>query len=169
MAPIEIRVEAISDFPEIRKITEMAFKGMPFTAGDEPDVIERLRAAGALTLSLVATGGGRILGHVAFSPVKSESGDKHWFALGPVAVAPEFQRQGIGSLLIRTGLNQLEIDGATGCILTGNPNYYSRFGFQLAPEFCPDGEPAEYFQIKRFTQHPISGKFAFHEAFYGAA
>lgn len=169
MTTIMIRVEDSSDFQEIRKITEMAFKEMPFSDGDEEDVIERLREASALALSLVAIGEDRILGHVAFSPVKSKSGSDLWFALGPVSVAPKYQRQGIGSKLIREGLDQLEANGAAGCILTGNPNYYSRFGFQLAPNFCPDGEPEEYFQIKQFIDKPITEKFAFHEAFYGAA
>ncbi len=166
---MKIRCEGSSDVQEIRHLTEMAFKEMPFADGDEQDVIERLREANALSLSLVATGGDRILGHVAFSPVKLESGDSLWFALGPASVSPNCQRQGIGSRLICTGLEQLEASGAAGCILTGDPNYYSRFGFQLAPNLCPDREPAEYFQIKQFREDPISEKFAFHEAFYGTA
>jgi putative acetyltransferase len=166
---VKIRAEISSDVHEIREITELAFKEMPFSEGDEPNVIERLREAGALSLSLVAIREGRVLGHVAFSPVKLESGGNFWFALGPVSVTPKFQNQGIGSKLIRTGLDQLEATGAIGCILTGNPDYYRRFGFQLAPKLCPDREPAEYFQIKQFTEKSIHEKFAFHEAFYGAA
>ena len=88
MGAIKIRFEGSSDVQEIRHLTEMAFKEMPFADGDEQDVIERLREANALSLSLVATGGDRILGHVAFSPVKLESGDNLWFALGPASVAP---------------------------------------------------------------------------------
>ena len=57
--------------------------------------------------------------------------------------------------------------GALGCILTGDPNYYDRFGFQVNPENSPDSEPAEFFQLKLLEGNQPKGKFSFHEAFYG--
>jgi len=161
-----IRNEVPSDISEIRRITELAFRGMPYAAGNEQDVIDRLRSAIALTLSIVATEAGNVVGHIAFSPATLNSKRVGWFALGPVSVVPERQGQGIGSKLILSGLKLLESDGAAGCILTGNPNYYSRFGFLAAPNLCPAGEPAASFMMKNFKPVSVEGSFAFHGAFY---
>jgi putative acetyltransferase len=72
-----------------------------------------------------------------------------WYALGPVAVAPELQRRGIGSRLIRTCLDWLQrpTQNAAGCILVGNPEYYRRFGFLPFPALAPSNVPAQFFQI----------------------
>jgi len=169
---IEIRDEQSEDASEIRRITELAFRGKPYAGGDEQDVIDRLRKAHALTLSLVATDGenahgDRIIGHAAFSPAVLNSGTNPWYALGPISVTPEAQSQRIGSQLINIGLERLAHEGALGCILTGNPEYYRRFGFVVSPMHCPKGEPSEYFMVKQFTKTPLVGKFAFHGAFYG--
>ncbi|MFT4519212.1 MAG: putative acetyltransferase [Halioglobus sp.] len=169
MTSFEVRDEKSSDIEDIRRITELAFKGKPHAAGDEQLVNDRLRAAGGLSLSPVATDGDRLLGHAAFSPATLGSASSHWFALGPVSVIPSLQGQGIGSRPIQTGLDLTASDGAHGCILTGDPNYYSRFGFVPAPAHCPECEPAEYFMVKKFTPDSLSEKFAFHSAFYGDA
>ena len=163
---INIRCELPSDIPEIRRITELAFREMSYAAGDEQDVIDRLRSSNALSLSLVAAEENRVIGHAAFSPVTLNSEIAPWFALGPVSVTPEGQGQGIGSKLIRSGLEQLQSTDALGCILTGNPDYYRRFGFNVCAEYCPDGEPEEYFMVKKFKRTLITGLFAFHPAFY---
>ncbi len=163
---INIRSELPDDIPEIRRVTELAFRKMHYAAGDEQDVIDRLRSANALSLSLVAMEGNQLLGHAAFSPVTLNSEVAPWLALGPVSVIPERQGQGIGSKLIRSGLEQLLDTDALGCILTGNPDYYRRFGFKLCSEHCPDDEPQEYFMVKRFKPALIKGQFAFHSAFY---
>lgn len=164
-----IRDELPSDIPEIQRITELAFSKVPYAAGNEQDVIDRLRDASALSYSIVVVEENRVLGHVAFSPATLNSVEVPWFALGPVSVTPERQGQGIGSNLIRAGLKRLEASGAHGCILTGNPAYYRRFGFLPAPEHCPACEPAEYFMMKQFNSETVAGQFAFHEAFYGGA
>ena len=163
----EIRKENSTDYGVIRLITEVAFREMPYAGGDEQIVIERLRTANALTLSLVAVVEEEVVGHIAFSPAKAADDSCPWFALGPVSVLPDLQRQGIGSVLIESGLGQIEDLGALGCILTGNPNYYRRFGFALSPKNVPQNETEEFFMLKLFKDARATGPFRFHEAFYG--
>ena len=94
-------------------------------------------------------------------------GSAPWFALGPVSVEPDRQGEGIGGALIRAGLSAIEAEGALGCILTGNPEYYTRFGFVVSPSHCPPEEPGEYFHLKLLGAVEAQGQFAFHSAFYG--
>ena len=167
-----IRAEQPADRARIRHITELAFKGQPYADGDEQDVIDRLRAVGKLSVSLVAELNGELVGHIAFSEAVCSDGTSPWFALGPVSVLPEQQNRGVGSALIKRGIAEIEARGALGCILTGNPAYYRRFGFELAPEHVPVSEPAEFFMLKKLdseklNNQPISGRFSFHAAFYG--
>jgi putative acetyltransferase len=163
---IEVRPEKASDWQVIHQITQQAFADKPFSDGDEPDLIDRLRKIGALTLSLVALDGNVQVGQITFSPAGIDSNTGPWYALGPVSVTPDRQGEGIGSLLIETGLTEITQQGALGCILTGNPIYYRRFGFELAPLHCPDNEPREHFMLKRLSAVEPTGRFAFHEPFY---
>lgn len=103
---------------------------MPYSDGSEPRIIDALREAGELTLSLVAEQDEKLLGQITFSPVSIDGVHGQWFGLGPVAVEPDKQGAGIGGALIREGLKRLQAGGAKGCVLVGDPNYYSRFGFQ---------------------------------------
>ncbi|MBD3647342.1 MAG: N-acetyltransferase [Pseudomonadales bacterium] len=162
-----IRPETSADWPAIRRVTEIAFRGRPYAGGDEQDVIERLRARDALTLSLVAEDAGEVVGQVTFSPVESGDGSQPWYALGPISVLPGRQGAGIGARLIEAGLSEIEAQGALGCILTGNPEYYVRFGFSLSPDNTPVAESPDHFMLKRFRGEPPRGRFSFHEAFYG--
>ena len=165
---LQFRGEADSDLAAIAAVTQEAFRGRPFAAGDEADVIDRLRAKGALSLSMVAMLDQAIVGQITFSPALCDDAPAPWYALGPVSVVPEYQGQGIGSELIRRGLAELQNKDALGCMLTGNPAYYQRFGFRLAPEHCPENEPREYFMIKPFGSDTPTGLLRFHEAFYSA-
>jgi len=165
----EIRGELPEDYSAIHAVTEFAFRGMPFADGDEPEVIDRLRSTGALALSLVAIIDQQVVGHIAFSTATIADNTHPWFALGPVSVSPELQRQGIGSALIESGMAEIENRGALGCILTGNPGYYRRFGFELAPQNVPTSEPEEFFMLKRLTPICPVGTFRFDQAFYGDA
>ena len=162
-----IRRECPADFDAIHDLTRRAFLGRPYAGGDEQDVIDRLRTTGALTLSLVAEDQGELLGQVTFSPTLNSDGSQPWFALGPVSVTPERQNQGIGGELIRQGLARIRALGALGCILTGNPEYYRRFGFALAADLVPEAESAEYFMLYLFAETRPTGQFQFHKAFYG--
>ena len=124
---ITIRPEIPADYAAIHTLTQKAFDPMPFSDGSEPSCITQMRKDNDLILSLVAEDDGTIVGHVAFSPAKI--GDTAgWIALGPVSVAPEHQRSGIGRALITAGFDQFR-HTAKGCVLTGDPAYYQRFGF----------------------------------------
>lgn len=166
---LRIRDEESADQERIGQITEIAFRDMPYAGGDEQDVIERLRKAGALTLSLVAVLDQDTVGHIAFSPARQSDGSHPWFALGPVSVLPDHQGKGIGSALIERGLASVRELGALGVILTGNPAYYQRFGFQPAPQYAPGNEPSEFFMLKQFTAANPNGAFQFHEGFYSGS
>lgn len=159
-----IRKEQPADKDAIFDLTARAFAGRPYAGGDEQFVVDQLRADGALTLSLVACMEDRIVGQVSFSPAQNEDNSEPWYALGPVSVLPDAQGKGIGARLIEDGLRAL--DGALGCILTGNPNYYTRFGFQHADAYVPVQEASEYFMVKWMSDVRPAGRFSFHPAFY---
>ena len=161
---VKVRAEAPHDHDAIRELTARAFEGLSFSDGSEPRVIDDLRQAKALALSLVAVRDGRVVGHVAFSRVEPASVGA-WYALGPVSVEPTLQRRGLGSLLIKTGLQALRDDGALGCVLLGSPAYYCRFGFTVEPELAPPCLPSEHFQVLAFTSTPLGGRVGFHRAF----
>jgi putative acetyltransferase len=162
-----IRPETPADHAAIYDITERAFAPMPFSGGDEQDLINSLREAGALTLSLVATHGDRVVGHVAFSPAMAVDKSKGWYSLGPIAVEPALQRQGIGTALINDGIHRLKALDAAGCVLVGDTGYYPRHGFKPFPDLAPPGQPPEYFMILPLrVQHPAT-IVNFHPAFGG--
>lgn len=122
------RPEAAGDADAIRALTAAAFDGRPFSDGTEPAIVDRLRADGDLTLSLVVEVGAAIVGHVAASPMRRPS--PGWAGLGPVSVRPGLQRRGIGSALILDVLRRLREAGWAGCLLVGDPAYYARLGFR---------------------------------------
>lgn len=162
-----IRAETPGDQSAIHDLTARAFAPMPYSDGDEQHLIDALRAADALTISLVAEQGDTIVGHIAFSPATAADGSESWYALGPVAVEPELQRQEIGSELVREGLALLRNCDAAGCILVGNSAYYSRFGFKPFPDLCPENEPAEFFMILPLRTTGPKAIMAFHPLFHG--
>jgi predicted N-acetyltransferase YhbS len=143
---LTIRVEEPGDIAAIYALTKAAFAPMPFSDGDEPDLINALRADGDLTLSLVAEKYGAIMGHIAFSPVTISDGTADWYGLGPVSAAPDVQRKGIGSALIKEGIAQMRGKGAKGIVLLGSNEYYPRFGFEARPQLTYPGPPPEFFQ-----------------------
>lgn len=167
MSRHRIRPETAADAPAIRALTAAAFRGKPYAGGDEQDVIDRLRDAGELVRSLVAIEGDAIVGQITFSRASAPGGEPGWYALGPVSVLPARQGAGIGAALVREGLAELRALGARGCVLTGDPTYYGRFGFTLAADNTPEGEPEAYFQMLCFDGSRPAGRFAFHRAFYG--
>jgi putative acetyltransferase len=163
-----IRPETSRDIDAIRAVTLAAFAGKPYSSGTEAAIVAALRGAEALTLSLVACEHDDLLGHVAFSPASIGGRDLGLYALGPVSVRPERQRQGIGAGLIRDGLARLTRMRAVGCILVGAPEYYGRFGFALCPARCPPDMPPAYFQMLTLTGEVPPGAIAFHPAFAAA-
>ena len=160
-----IRKETTSDIETITQVTIAAFKTLTISNHTEQFIIKALRAAGALTLSLVAEIDGRVVGHVAFSPVIISDGATGWYGLGPVSVLPDYQKQGIGKALINKGLSLLKDMGGEGCALVGDPNYYKRFGFKNYPELIHEGIPQEVFLVLPFTEKIPKGIVVFHEGF----
>jgi putative acetyltransferase len=166
MSPkIVIRSETDADVSAITEVTVAAFKTLEISHHTEQFIIAALRAAKALTLSLVAEADGRVIGHIAFSPVTISDGTRNWYGLGPVSVLPEYQRRGIGSALIREGLSRLKALGAGGCCLVGHPEYYRRFGFENAPGLVCEGVPQDVFFALSIDGHVPQGTVEFHEAF----
>src|SRR5512136_427255 len=114
---IIIRSETDADVAVITEVTVAAFKTLEISNHTEQFIIAALRAAKALTISLVAEVDGRVVGHIAFSPVTISNGTRNWYGLGPVSVLPEYQRRGIGKALIWEGLSRLRALHAQGCCL----------------------------------------------------
>ena len=145
---VEIREEREADYDAVRIVNDRAF-GMP----EEGRIVNKLRQICEGTLSLVAVLDEKIVGHIFFSPAIIDNEDKQIVGMGlaPMAVLPEFQNQGIGSLLVREGLRRI---GETDCpfiIVVGHADYYPRFGFERASKYglkCQwSGVPDEAFMV----------------------
>ena len=162
---MEIRLERPGDEEALSTLITAAFANAEHSDGTEAAIVERLRDAGALTLSLVADERCEPVAHIALSPVTIDGHHLGWFGLGPVAVRPDRQGAGIGSALIRDGLERLDHMGAAGCVLVGEPGYYGRFGFAADEGLLYPGVPPEYFQALSFTAGKPRGVVAYHPAF----
>ena len=160
-----IRDETGADASAITELTVAAFKTLEISSHTEQFVISALRAAGALTISLVAELDGRVIGHIAFSPLGMSDGTRNWYGLGPVSVLPEYQRQGVGKALILEGLALLKKLGGRGCCLVGHPDYYRKFGFKNMPGLVLAGVPPEVFFALPFDGDSPQGTVSFHDAF----
>ncbi|MCC7147439.1 MAG: N-acetyltransferase [Phycisphaeraceae bacterium] len=162
---VRIRDERPADVRAITELTAAAFKTLAISDHTEQFIVCALRAAGALAVSLVAEVDGRVVGHIAFSPVTISDGSGGWDGLGPVSVVPEYQRRGIGSALIREGLKRLKALGAQGCCLVGHREYYPRFGFKNVTGLSHAGVPAEVFFALSFGGRMPQGAVEFHAGF----
>ena len=165
---ITIRDETDADVKAIAEITVAAFKTLEISNHTEQFIIGALRVAKALTVSLVAEADGRVVGHIAFSPVTISDGSRDWYGLGPVSVMPEYQRRGIGKSLIQEGLSRLRKLNAKGCCLVGHPQYYRKFGFENVTGLVLEGVPPEVFFALSFDGHVPQGDVIFHEGFKAA-
>ena len=160
-----IRNETSSDLEAISKVTLAAFESLAISHHTEQFIINALRNANALTVSLVAEMDGQVVGHIAFSPATISDGATGWYGLGPVSVLPAYQKRGIGKSLIREGLSLLEKSGGQGCVLVGHPAYYTRLGFQNLPDLIHEGVPPEVFFALPFTEKVPKGVVSFHDGF----
>jgi putative acetyltransferase len=106
-----LRDETPADLGAITEVTMAAFETLAISQQTEQFIVAALRAAGALSVSLVAESGDRVISHVAFSPVTLSDGTPDCYGLGPVSVLPALQRQGVGRALIQEGLAQVESPG----------------------------------------------------------
>ncbi len=167
MTGYTIRPEQVGDEAAIHDLVGRAFAPMWFSDGSEPDLVDALRSAGDLALSLVAvTAAGEIIGHIGFSPVTIDGADCGWFQMAPVSVSPEVQLQGIGSALIRAGIAALQEQGARGVAVVGNPAYYERFGFTTIPGLAPLVEhDAQFFRAQVLSGPAPQGVLRYAPAF----
>jgi putative acetyltransferase len=161
----DIRDETPADIPAIFSLTRDAFLRAAHTSHTEQFIVEGLRNAGALELSLVAELDRTLVGHVAVSPVSLSDGTEDWFGIGPISVAPAQQRRGIGSRLMREALRVMSAAGAGGCVVLGEPGYYKRFGFRAEPALVLAGVPPQYFQALHFRSSRPRGDVRYHTAF----
>ena len=151
---IEIREERADDVAAVRDLNRRAFE-----QDQESNIVDALRANGAALLSLVAILNGRVVGHIMYSPV-SVADNVHGAALGPMAVLPERQRQGIGGKLIEAGNQKLKNAGCPFIIVVGHADYYPRFGFRPASEHgikCEWDVPDDVFMLLVLDEAKMQG------------
>lgn len=160
-----VRPETNRDFDGIREVNIVAFQDHPYSQQTEHLIVEALRAADALELSLVAELDGEVAGHIAFSAADIGGSSTGWFLLGPVAVRPARQGEGIGRALVETGLEALRSRGACGCVLVGDPAFYGRFGFRQYPGVAWPGVPDENVLCLLMSGDMLSGEVVHHPAF----
>lgn len=162
---MDIRPEHAKDMEAIRSLTKAAFAPVEYSSQTEAEIVDALRQAGVLTISLVAVTDGEVIGHIAFSPVTVDGKDIGWFGLGPVSVRPDRQGRGIGDRLVREGLSRLRQTGAKGCVVLGDPGYYKRFGFENDAALVLEGVPQEYFMRLVLDGEAPLGQVAYHDGF----
>lgn len=162
---LTLRREQHNDIPRIAELTAAAFEHAAHSSHTEHFIVNALRRAGQLTLSMVALEGEDIVGHVAVSPVSLSSGATGWYGLGPISVRPDRQGCGVGSTLMKAALEDLQQQGAAGCVVLGDPHYYGRFGFKAHADFVLPGVPQAYFQALSFAGDLPGGTVKYHDAF----
>ena len=158
MGTIVVRTENTEDHTSVRIVNELAF-GQPY----EANLVDALRANAHPFISLVAVVDERVAGHIFFSPVsiESETGTFTATGLAPMAVLPDYQNRGIGSRLVREGLQECQRMGHDIVVVLGHPNYYPRFGFTPA---CLKGLRSEYdvpdevFMVLELNEGALAGR-----------
>ena len=162
-----IRAEERRDWAAVHAVNVSAFE-----TPAEANLVDALREQAQPLVSLIAEDNGAIVGHIMFSPV-SLSGHPALKTVGlaPMAVAPEHQRKGIGSALVRAGLEQCRQLGFGAVVVLGHPAYYPRFGFLSSRCFgigCEYEVPEEVFMVVELQADFLrgaSGKIKYHSAF----
>jgi putative acetyltransferase len=154
---IIIREERPEDIATIRLVNLEAF-GQP----QEANLIEMLRTNGGILLSLVATYHSQVIGHILYSPVTAGFSENKigGAGLGPMAVLPEYQRQGVGGKLIEFGITRLKQSGCPFIVVLGHVDYYARFGFRSASDYglkCEWSVPDNAFMALVLDESKIGG------------
>lgn len=164
---MHIRPERPEDISSIRHVNESAFD----TAA-EADLVDALRQQAHPIVSLVAADGDEVVGHILFSPMTLPShAGPQIMGLAPMAVLPGSQRQGIGSALVRAGLDECRRLGVGAVVVLGHATYYPRFGFVPASRFSLKSEydvPDEVFMALELIPdalHGRGGTIRYHPAF----
>lgn len=160
---LKVRPAIEADRHGIAKLVETAF-GQP----EEARLVDRLAADGDVVLELVAEQNATLVGHLLFSRLFVQTGDGEFpaVALAPISVAPEFQRQGIGTVLVEDGHRRLKLAGETLSIVLGEPDYYGRFGYmhEAAREFDSEFQ-CEALQALAWGAAPVRGGLVYAPAF----
>jgi putative acetyltransferase len=152
-----VRAETTEDYLAVRQVNELAF-GRP----DEALLVDKLRAVADPQISLVAIKDEQVVGHIFFSPVSIEITDAASLvlALGPLAILPEYQKQGLGSQLVQAGFRDCRRIGCNVVVVLGHPEYYPRFGFIPAKNKalrCEWPVPDEMFMVAELTPEALNG------------
>jgi len=162
-----VRIECEGDQDGIRAVNVAAFG-----TSAEAALVDALREQARPVVSLVAEEASGIVGHIMFSPVSlAGHPDRRIMGLAPMAIAPAHQRQGIGSALVRAGLERCRYFGFGAVIVLGHPSYYPRFGFQPAARFgisCEYSAPEDAFMLIELVPGHMRGAVGavrFHPAF----
>ncbi len=162
-----IRPEKENDRDAVYAVNVSAFE-----TPSEANLVDTLREQAQPVVSLIAEDKGAVVGHIMFSPVSlSGHSNLKLMGLAPMAVAPEHQRKGIGSALVRAGLEQCRQLGFTAVVVLGYPEYYPRFGFSPSSRFGMDSEyevPEEVFMAMELQPEALRGKTGrvkYHAAF----
>ncbi|KAH8424829.1 uncharacterized protein LDX57_002572 [Aspergillus melleus] len=165
--PIRIRPETKSDVAVIEEVTSTAFQNADHSNHNEQFIVRDLREANQLSISLVAEDEitEEIVGHIAVSPVGISDGSENWYGIGPISVLPQYQGKGIGSSLIKRVLADLQSRQAAGCVVLGNPKYYTRFGFKVNQPLQLPGAPPEHFMALTWHEPTPVGTVSFDKAF----
>ena len=155
---IIVRAETTEDHKAVHRVNQLAFGGPT-----EADLVDALREKTDPFISLVATMGDNVVGHIFFSPVSVESDEDTFAAMGlaPMAVLPEYQNQGIGTRLITEGLEECRRLGHGIVVVLGHPNYYPRFGFERASLKGLRSEydvPDEVFMVTELNPDALAGR-----------
>ena len=164
---MEIREERASDRDAVREVNLAAFEENP-----EANLVDRLREEADPLVSLVAEDGGEVVGHILFSPMTGAGTEAtRVMGLAPMAVIPPRQREGIGSALVRRGLEACRSLGAQAVVVLGHAAYYPKFGFVPASRFGLRSEydvPDDVFmalELEPGALDAASGTIRYHEAF----
>ena len=154
---VHIRPETKEDIAEIWRINAAAFD-----TEAEANLVDNLRESKAQLISLVAEVNKKIVGHILFSPVRlsGKGADLKIAGLAPMAVMPNYQKQGIGTALVEKGLKHCESNGYRAAVVLGYPEYYPRFGFEPCSRFGIKSEydvPDEVFMVKELVAGILTG------------
>ncbi len=164
---LRIRKEIFCDYAAVHALNSAAFE-----TPAEADLVDSLREHAKPSLSLIAEIEKQVVGHIMFSPV-TYSGHENVSLMGlaPMAVAPDYQRMGIGSSLVRSGIEQCKQSGFDALVVLGHPRFYPRFGFVPAIQFGINSEynvPANVFMAQELNPGCLqgtSGLIVYHDAF----